>query len=161
MAIVGAFGLLASSSAFIGSFLGLTLDKLGKWILVLHGGVFLLALPMVAIEYPAKQANTLFWKDFECGKPRWIRLAIIATFILFAVIFILFALLNHVSSPEIQDGQYVLNNHGNIIRVLSEREYLRLKGWELRTFAAGWICFYVMITAYWWYPRIRRNPDFR
>jgi hypothetical protein len=156
LGIAGAFGLSASAAAFIGSFFGLTLDKMEKWPFVLHGGIFLLFLPMVTIEYPAIKANVFFWKEFERGKPRWLHSAIYASFVLFVIIFVLFAVLSRVASPEIQNGQYVLNDHGNIIRVLSETEYLRLKGWELRMFASGWMCFYVPITAYWWYPRTRR-----
>jgi hypothetical protein len=156
LGVMGAFGLSASTAAFIGSFLGLTLDKMGKWMFLLHGGIFLLFLPMVAIEYPAIRANVFFGQEFERGKPRWVISGINASFILFVIIFVLFLVLSRAASPEIQNGQYVLNNHGDIIRVLSENEYLRLKGWELRMFASGWMCFYLPITVYWWYPRTRK-----
>jgi hypothetical protein len=35
--------------------------------------------------------------------------------------FVLFLVLTGATSPEIKDGQYVLNNHGQITRVLSQR----------------------------------------
>ena len=61
------------------------------------------------------------------------------------------------ASPEIINGQYVLNNHGQIVRVLTRYEYLRLKGAELRLFASGWMFFYFVPTMYWWFPRNTAN----
>jgi hypothetical protein len=60
--------------------------------------------------------------------------------------------LSHAASPEIINGEYVLNSHGKIGHI-SERHYLILKGWELRLFASGWIVFYFAIMMHWWYPR--------
>jgi hypothetical protein len=57
------------------------------------------------------------------------------------------------ASPEIINGEYVLNNHGHIVRTLTRSEYLRLKAAELRLFATGWIFFYFVPTMYWWFPR--------
>jgi hypothetical protein len=37
--------------------------------------------------------------------------------------------------------------------MLTKSEYLRLKAGELRLFATGWIFFYFVPTAYWWFPR--------
>jgi hypothetical protein len=67
--------------------------------------------------------------------------------------FIVFLWQSHAASPEIKDGNYVLNNHGHILRMLTKSEYLRLKAGELRLFATGWIFFYFVPTAYWWFPR--------
>jgi hypothetical protein len=156
LAITAALGFSASLGAFIGSFLSLTLDKMGKWIFLLHGGALLLFLPMFAIEYPGIRANVFFGKEFERGKPRWILFGIKVSFILFFIVFVLFLVLSRTASPEIQSGQYVLSNHGKIVRVLSESEYLHLKEWELRMFASGWMCFYLPIATYWWYPKSRR-----
>lgn len=156
LAIAAALGFLASMSAFVGSFFGVTMDKLGVWIFLFHGGVFLLFLPMVAIEFPAIKANAFFWTEFARGKPSWVLSGITASFLFFVIFFVLFLVLSHVSSPEIRNGEYVLNNYGEIVRVLSESEYLQLKGWELRLFASGWMCFYFVLTIYWWFPRNRR-----
>jgi len=74
-------------------------------------------------------------------------------FLLFITVFLAFLALSHASSPEIVNGEYVLNSHGKIVRYISEREYLALKGWELRLFASGWMVFYYALIMYWWFPR--------
>lgn len=73
-------------------------------------------------------------------------------FIAFVVVFFTFLALSHAASPEIINGEYVLNGYGKIIGHLSERAYFFLKGWELRLFAAGWILAYFAIMMPWWYP---------
>jgi hypothetical protein len=156
LAIAAALSFLASMGTFVRSFFGLTIDKLGVWIFVFHGGIFLLLLPMVVVEYPAIKANAFFWKEFARGKPRWVCPGITVSFLFFVIFLVLFLVLSHASSPEIQNGEYVLTNHGDFVRVLSESEYLRLKGWELRFFASAWMCFYFILTMYWWFPRNRR-----
>ena len=78
------------------------------------------------------------------------------SFVLFVIVFVAFLVLSRMASPEIQNGQYVLSNHGEIVRELSEQQYLHLKEWELRMFASGWMCFYLPLTAYWWF---RRSPS--
>jgi hypothetical protein len=128
---------------------------MGVWFVLLHVGVILLFLPMLAAEYPAMKTNKFFGAEFERGKPRWVISGIKLSFVLFVFVFVLFLVLSRAASPEVQNGQYVLNNHGRIVRVLSEGEYLHLEGWELRMFASGWMCFYISLIAYWWFPRNR------
>jgi hypothetical protein len=64
----------------------------------------------------------------------------------------LFLVQSHASAPEIINGQYVLDNHRQIVKVLTQPEYWTLKGAELRIFATGWIFFYFVLTM-WWFPR--------
>lgn len=146
---------VTSIGAFADSFFGLTLDKIGMWVFLLHGGIFLLFIPMVAVEYAAIKASVFFSTEFLRGKPRGVILGIRASFALFLIIFVLFLGLSHGASPQIRDGQFVLDNHGQIVRPLSQTEYVNLKEWELRMFASGWMCFYLTLAAYWWFPRNR------
>jgi hypothetical protein len=69
------------------------------------------------------------------------------------VVFLVFLTLSHAASPEILNGEYVLNSHGKIVGHISERDYLFLKGWELRLFASGWILVYYALMMHWWFPR--------
>jgi len=75
--------------------------------------------------------------------------------------FIVFLVQSRMASPEIINGQYVLNNHGQIVRVLTSSDYMRLKAWELRLFATGWMCFYFVPTMCWWFPRnsVKQNEE--
>jgi hypothetical protein len=137
---------------FIASFFGLTLDKLGAGMILLHLGIFALALPLAAIEGWSNR------KTIWGGRPRWVVRSTQILALLFFVIFFAFLAMSHVASPEIINGEYVLNNHGKIVGYISEKDYLLLKGWELRLFASGWMFFYYSLTTKWWFPRREETP---
>jgi len=120
-AIAAAPGLAAGISIFVASFFGLTMDRLGLPAILLHLGVFALALPLAAIDRPLK-GSTMFE-----GKPRWAVRSIQILGLLFIVIFFTFLALSHTASPQIIDGQYVLKGHGAIPVPISEKDYLFLK----------------------------------
>lgn len=96
--------------------------------------------------------RTFFWKGFAAGKPSWALPAIKLLGLLFLLHFVIFLVASRASSPEMMNGQFVLSDHGSIRQVISERQYLRLKGDELRMFATGWISFYIVTALYWWFP---------
>ena len=147
MAVVAAPGLIAGIYIFIASFFGLTMDKLGGKAFLLHLGLFALFIPLVIVERWPKGVD-----PFR-GKPRWVLRSMQILFLLFVVVFFTFLALSHAASPEIINGEYVLNSHGTMARHISERDYLFLKGWELRLFASGWILAYFATMMHWWFPR--------
>jgi hypothetical protein len=87
------------------------------------------------------------------GKPRLVLRSMQVLFLLFVAVFFSFLALSHTASPDIINGEYVLNSHGKIVGHISERHYLFLKGWELRLFASGWILAYFTAMMNWWFPR--------
>ena len=123
------------------------MDKLGARAFLLHLGIFAFALPLIVVERWGKGVN-----PFR-GKPRWVLRSYQILFFLFVALLFTFLALSHAASPEIINGDYVLNSHGKIVGHLSERDYLFLKGWELRLFASGWILGYYALMMYWWFPR--------
>jgi hypothetical protein len=147
VAVAAAPGLVAGIYIFVASFLGLTMNQLGGRAFLLHAGIFALFIPLVFVERWSKGAD-----PFR-GKPRWVLRSMQVTFLLFVVVFFSFLALSHAASPDIINGEYVLNSHGKIIGHISERDYLFLKGWELRLFASGWILAYFAIMMHWWFPR--------
>jgi hypothetical protein len=188
LAALAGCGLVTSIAAYVGTFGGTTLDTFMPWPFVLHVGVFLLLVPMVAIESspfnfktpawiwfsggrPIERGSfswkgyaqgapvwgeTFYWKQFSQGMPKWVVPTIKLLGLFFFFHFILFLVQSQAASPQIEDGQYVLNNHGQIVQALTQLEYFRLKGAELRMFAAGWIFFYFVPAMYWWFPRGRQ-----
>jgi hypothetical protein len=154
LAVLGGFGLAASIVAYLGSFRGVTLDTFGPWTFVLHAGVFLLIMPMTVIEYASFRGKTpswiwfsggrpiergsfswknyaeaaplwedeFFWKGFSRGMPKWVVPTIKVLGVFFA-------------------SQFVL--------LLVHRDWAKTA--ELRMFAALWIFFYFVTTAYWWF----------
>jgi hypothetical protein len=147
LAIVAAVGLISGVYIFIASFSGLTMDKLEARAILLHLGIFALAIPLAFVDQRSKGANPF------SGKPRWVVRSMQILFLFFLAHFLVFLALSHVASPEIINGDYVLNSHGKIVAHISERDYLFLKGWELRLFASGWIVIYFALMMKWWFPR--------
>jgi len=147
VAIGAAPGLIAGIYVFIASFFGLTTEKLGAKAVLLHLGIFALAIPLVVVERWSKGVN-----PFR-GKPRWAVRSMQVLFVLFVAVFFTFLAMSHAASPQIVNGDYVLDSHGKIVAYISQRDYLSLKGWELRFFASGWIVGYYAMMLYWWFPR--------
>lgn len=147
VAIVAALGCVAGISVFIASFFGLTMNKLGAKAFLMHLGIFALGIPLVFVEKWSKGAN-----PFR-GKPRWAIRSMQILFLPFVGVFFTFLALSHAASPEIINGEYVLNSHGKIVGHISARDYVFLKGWELRLFASGWIVVYNALMMHWWFPR--------
>ena len=157
LAVMAACGLFASVLAYIGSYVGTTMDSLFRWAIVLHIGVFILLLPMYMLEYSAVKARSFFWQGFSQAMPSWVVPTLKLLGVFFAIHFILFLIQSHAASPQFKNGEYVLDNHGQIVKVLTQGEYFRLKGAELRLFATGWMFFYLVPAAYWWFPRNREQ----
>ncbi len=147
VAIGAAPGLIAGIYVFIASFFGLTMENLAAKAVLLHLGIFALAIPLVVVERWSKGVN-----PFR-GKPRWAVRSMQALFVLFVAVFFTFLAMSHAASPQIVNGDYVLDSHGKIVAYISQRDYLSLKGWELRFFASGWIVGYYAMMLYWWFPR--------
>jgi hypothetical protein len=146
MAVAAASGALVGTFVFIGSFFGLTMNKLGARVFLLHLGIFVLAIPLIFVER-SKGA------DWSRGKPHWALRSMQLAFLLFIGVFVTFLILSHAAAPDVVNGEYVLNSHGKIVGYLSEKDYLFLKGWELRLFASGWIGVYWALAIEWWFPR--------
>src|SRR5450432_143420 len=153
LAILSASGLAAATYAYIGSFAGSTMDALVQWAFVLHIGIFLLMLPMYVVEPLSTKSRTFFWKEFAIGIPRWVVPVAKLLGLICAIHFVIFLVESHAASLQIKDGEFVLNSHGRIVKVLTQSEYWHVKGAELRMFATGWIFFYFVQTMYWWFPR--------
>jgi hypothetical protein len=159
VAILAVPGFAIGVYIFFASFLGLTLDKLGARAFLLHLGVFVFMVPLIAVERAGRKGQTP-WRRTEPyqGKPRWAVQSIQILGLLCIGIFVAFLIMSHGAAPEIKDGEYVLNSHGTIVGYITEREYRFLKGWELRLFASGWMFFYYVAIVSWWFPRKEETP---
>src|ERR1700719_3139616 len=120
IAILAVPGFIAGVCIFVASFFGLTMDKLGTKAVLLHLGLFALAIPLVIAEQWSKGGNPFG------GKPRWVVRSIQILGLLCIALFFVSLTLSHAASPEIINGEYVLNNHGRIVGYISEGDYLFL-----------------------------------
>lgn len=62
--------------------------------------------------------------------------------------FLLFMLHTEGGMPAVQDGKYLLLNHGKLIRQLTPSEFASFKTNELRSFSGHWLFFYFFPAAY-------------
>ena len=78
--------------------------------------------------------------------PPWLAKIAIAGFFYAFINFGLF-MLSDKGTPEIKDGHYFLQNHGQITRQITEKEYYHYKAGNLRGFSGHWIAFYGIAAA--------------
>jgi len=159
LAVLAACGLVAAVFAYLGSYVGTTMDSRDRWEILLTIGIFILVLPMYAVDWELMKRRFSFWKAFSQGMPRWVIPTITLLGVFAAIHFFLFLIQSQAASPQIKNGKYVLDSHGKIVKELTEREYLRLKGAELRMFATGWMFLYLVPATYWWFPRERVSAE--
>jgi hypothetical protein len=146
-------GFAAGMLAYIVSFLGVPVDRLYPWMGLLCAGMMLLFLPVFILEYPNSRSPTFFYNEFAKGMPKWVAPCewILALIALVQVIW--FAMHSGLGVPALQDGQYVIESHGQVLKVISAAEYLALKEAGLRMFAAMLVSFYFVPMMYWWFRR--------
>jgi membrane protease YdiL (CAAX protease family) len=160
IAIVACFGFAVSAILFISSFFGTTMEWSLPLPIVLHIGIFVLVASAVVFERSTGIQPNESWKEFKRRSPDWAVYGIRLLGLFFGIIFVLFLVLSHFATPEIRNGDCILNNHGRIAAVLTESEYLILKGWELRFFASFWMFFYFFFTTYWWFLKNGAKKQF-
>lgn len=122
-------------------------------------GFFLVLFPAsISARWGAEQPKHQFNKSFSIagffgmnraefdGSPKWLRMAVIAGFWYAGINFLLFGL-SYEGTPDIQEGQYVLHEHGRLIKVLTEVEYNYHKSVEGRGATGHAIAFYGLTVA--------------
>lgn len=160
LALLGGFGLAASVVAYLGSFRGVMFNGFVPWAIVLHGGVFLLTAPMIAIEYSSFTFSTPPWIWFSGGRP---------------VERGSFSWKNYSAGAPLWDESFFWNGYSRgmpkwivptikLVGLFFLFQFILLlvrndaaKTAEMRMFAAGWIFFYFVSAAYWWFPRNRQG----
>ncbi|MFM1999939.1 MAG: hypothetical protein RL204_1886 [Bacteroidota bacterium] len=124
------------------------------YIWVLHLGVFIIMLPAIFL---LKKENT--YREFQQtsmlnqmnplagfkvifkNTPTWLSIIGIAGLVYAFINFFLF-FSSMPGTPDIENGQYILHNHGVVSRVLTEQEYRHFQANEVRGFSGHWIAFY-------------------
>lgn len=91
------------------------------------------------------------WKHAFTGTPSWVGPVLLGLFAYTGFNF-LFSLLylNEGLSPELQNGQFVLQSHGRTVRMITEAEYHRHKAIEVRGISTHLLFFHVLGSAVLW-----------
>jgi hypothetical protein len=140
--IFAVFGFMASLSAHLATFFDINVMAYFPGVWLLHVGIFIGVIPLI---------NKDLWRKVFLPCPPWARYSIIA-FAAYALInFLIFLALSKGGSADIRNGVYVLHNHGNVIKELTEQEYQRQQAYSLRGFSGHWMIFYLLPALHSWY----------
>jgi hypothetical protein len=93
---------------------------------------------MKTMDFKTQLNPIKFWGAMFKGTPRWVLMFTIASFI-FGIVNM--GLISDFGVTGIIDGKYVEHNHGQIIKELTEQEYLIAKSKELKGITAAHIFF--------------------
>ncbi|WP_146193491.1 hypothetical protein [Flavobacterium sediminis] len=129
------------------------------FIWVLHIGIFVVWIPVIfelnkneefKKYQQLRRQNSV--KPFSLFKiifketPTWLVVIAIGGFFYAVLNFMLFTS-SQPGVPDFINDQYVLQNHGKLIKVITEQEYHHYKANELRGFSGHWLAFYGMAAA--------------
>ncbi|MDW7695837.1 hypothetical protein R9C00_25195 [Flammeovirgaceae bacterium SG7u.111] len=135
------------------------LTEKAPYVWLLHIGIFAVWLPAVLElrnnkefkKYRDEATNdsmnpVAFYKLIFSKTPTWFAILALGGFAYAMINFMLF-ITSQAGVPDIQEGQYVLHNHGEILRTITEQEYHHYKANEVRGFSGHWMAFYGMAAA--------------
>ena len=129
-----------------------TLLLFSSWVVTLQ-----IILPIIWI-ISGREINNSEKEMFETKKnillrgiPYWLKVLIISSFFFTFINFGVFLIIQD-GTPIIENGEYILQNHGNFIKTLTKTEYFEYKFNEIRGFLGHWNFFYGLVT-----PFIYRN----
>lgn len=146
-------GLLTGLLAWSASFWGLQLQaRIFLLFFTLHLGAILTYGALFIMEREIIRSGKLYHIYPEAVRTG-IRRATYVLFVLFLSQFVLLLVLTRGRAIEARNGEFQLG--GETAKVISKAEYDRLKSYELRMFASGWVLMYFVTAAYWWFPRQR------
>ena len=142
-------GLLAAAGFFAAlvvhclTFAQVDVQSAYPYVWLLHVGCFVVFFPFVFIarsEFGAKPS----FSQLRAMLPIWAAALLFGTFAYAIVNFGLFVLHSEGGAPSESNGVFVLKNHGNVIRQLSEAEYHLQRAYVIRGFSGHWLVFYLV-----------------
>jgi hypothetical protein len=118
----------------------------------LVAGAIAVSAPLAFFEHRSLRART-YWRDSARAMPLWARATGKAFWLIAMAHFVWFFFSGYQGSPTIQpDGQFVINSHGRILKVLTESEYWTVKAAELRFLISLIMAVCISTMMAWWFP---------
>jgi hypothetical protein len=136
-------GLVLSAAAHFSTFFRIDPQQSFPYIWLLHIGIFVVFIPAAAVQGMLPRNSSGKLQPFAFA-PKWMQVLTIGAFIYMFVNFITFAIMMPSGSPYKENGQYVLREHGKLLRPITEQEYHRYRAYEVRGFSGHWMGFYAM-----------------
>ncbi|WP_162999380.1 hypothetical protein [Burkholderia sp. Nafp2/4-1b] len=153
MGTVALVGFVISLLVHVTALMGVNLAARVPDIWLLHIGIFIVFMPFVLVSRKELGRERTLWR-LRKGLPNWVAVVGTMLFIYAITNFFLFMLHTEGGNPAVQDGRYVLLNHGKLIRELAPSEFTAFKANELRGLSGHWLLFYFVSAAYFlfWKP---------
>ncbi|QCP52183.1 hypothetical protein FAZ95_23655 [Trinickia violacea] len=156
---VAAIGLALSVIVHGASLLGVDVPTSFPLVWGLHVGIFIVFVPAIISARKRFGARPTL-ADFRMAFPTWVQVFTISL-VVYTVLNFYFSLLGISGNPAIKAGQYVLENHGRVVRSLSAAEFTSLRARVTRGFSGHWMLFYFLALAYFAFCRDRVGLDGR
>jgi hypothetical protein len=145
--VAAAAGFLLAAVVHVAALLGHDVEARFPQAGLLHLGIFVVFIPFIVF---ARQelGNQPDLFQFSASVPRWA--ATVAAIIMVYAVANFFLSMAHTQggSPTVENGKYLLIDHGKLIRELTVAEYHALKADVTRRFSGHWLMFYFISAAY-------------
>lgn len=145
--IVALVGLTCALAVHALTFISVRIDPDMPQVWLLHLGIFVVFLPLV-VALRRTYGQSLSTAQLYSILPRWANTLVVLTFAYVFLNFALFLFRMEGGSPEMRDGLYVLQSHGNVIRELSYSDFKLYHAYVLRGFSGHWLVFYLVPSLY-------------
>lgn len=145
-------GFVLAAVAHVFALAGVNVAEHVPFVWLLHIGTFVVFVPYVFSSRKILGTRPSL-AAIRALVPGWVFAVGLVLFIYAMVNFALFIAATQGGNPAIEAGQYVLKNHGRLIRELSFAEYEALRANELRGFSGHWLFFYFVPFAYFMFGK--------
>lgn len=147
LATLAFVGFLLSFAVHLSASAGIDVSARIPFVWMLHVGIFVVFVPFVFASQKVLGPKPTFTQIRELF-PHWV-VVLGAVILGYAMLnFLVFMFSRQGGSPSIQDGKFVLQEHGRLIRELTAVEYSAFKAKEVRGFSGHWLVFYFVPFAY-------------
>ena len=134
-------GLALSLLVHLSALMGIDVQAKVPYVWLLHGGALLVFIPFVFLISKALPRRPSM-AQMRAVFPDWALLLMAAATVYVAINFFLFLQTGQGGTPELVDGKFVLQVRGNVLKELSESDYVRLRANQVRGFSGHWLLFY-------------------
>ena len=150
LAALALAGLLAAVFVHVAALRGVDVTQAHPALWGLHVGIFVVFLPFVTMLKRTFNRQSRL-ADMKAVFPSWLLACCFALMVYVGVNFALALVALGGGSPAVRDGQYVLQDHGRLVRVITATEYEAARAQEARLFSGHWIFFYFVPFAFFVY----------
>ncbi len=123
LAVLSLAGGLASAVAVVASFWNVRFSAVSTTAIILLGDLFVVYGLAYISEYPRSRSRTYMWNGFREQGAAWVHACNRALLIGGILNCAVYLLRTHGAAASVHDGTFVLENHGRVLKQLTEAEY--------------------------------------